>query len=89
MVDPPDGDPALQRRRFANNQAGYTMFTHEETKWEKYRDSKLKIISKLLMCMDKDVRTRVENQAGFNEAFERADLLAVLKLFAWAAGAGQ
>ena len=75
-----NGAPVNLVRRFANNQNGIAIFHHEEGRYEKFNLSKMRIISKLLSMMEKEVRIQAESQAGFNEAITTNNLLQVWNL---------
>lgn len=56
---------------------GWKLFERDYERWRLRKTSKLKVISKLLISMDREVRNRVEAANGFNAAYQRADLLAL------------
>lgn len=75
FIDGPDFRyPHAQNAISAN---GWKLFERDYERWRLRKTSKLKVISKLLISMERDVRNRVEAADGFNDAYRRADLLAL------------
>lgn len=83
LIPDPDHPGAMiegDERRYPNNQIGVTLFHKDEARFEELLQSKMKLISKLLMTMQDDVRAKVETWAGFRDARDRGDLLSVWRI---------
>ncbi len=62
------------------SQLGYKIFETDLKKFEKLKDEKMRLISKLLTCMEREVRDKVESQDGFRDACRRGDIIRVWQL---------
>ena len=76
VVRDEDGDIVfMEARRYPNNEAGQRMFEKDEKRWMKLRENKKKLISKLFMLMDRDIRDKVMTSEGYEEAYAAYDIL--------------
>ena len=79
-VDNPGSMVEGIERKYPNSAVGVSLFQKDETKYEEIMNSKLKLISKLLMHMEDDVRAKVETLQGFKAARNSADILTVWRI---------
>lgn len=73
-------DPNPQHRKYPNDQVGVRLFENDLKEYKALKASKMKIISKLLLHMEKDIRDKVEAQQGFANAYRDANLLALWQM---------
>lgn len=62
-------------RKYLNTSVGVALFNKDEARFEELQQSKMKLISKLLLSMEDDVRAKVETWQGFRKARDEADLV--------------
>jgi hypothetical protein len=67
-------------RFYPNNDAGRKRFEKDEQQWLKTRDNKKKLMSKLFLHMDKEIREKIQNAEGYNDAYEQFDLLRIWQM---------
>lgn len=84
MIEDPDNPngPMIEgdQARYANNQLGYARFQRDEKRFREIREAKMKVISKLLSSMERDIRDKVEAAQGFQQAIRTANLIEVWNL---------
>ena len=72
MVDPePVAGP---QRMFADNDRGDRLFEKYEKRYQKLMEGKKKLMSKLLMAMDKDVKDSLVTSPGYQAAYNQFDI---------------
>ena len=70
----------VQVRRYTDNERGYKIFEKDERRYNKLRNGRKKVLSKLLMSMDKEVKTKVMTSEGYQEAATAFDVLTIWNL---------
>ena len=66
----------VAQRRY-EGEAGMHQFEKDEKRWMKLRDNKKKLISKLFMLMEREVRDKVTTSEGYEQAYGNYDLLSL------------
>jgi hypothetical protein len=67
-------------RKYPATQLGQSKFDRDWRIWKAYRDGSLKVLSKLLSLMEREVRDKVESQPDFRAAMNAGDLFRVWEL---------
>ena len=65
------------QRRYPDGEAGQRAFEEDRKRWQRLRENKKRLISKLFLLMERDVRDKVVTSEGYERAYAAYDLLAL------------
>lgn len=67
-------------RMFPDNERGDRLFEQYERRYSALKEGKKKLISKLLMSMDKEVKNSLTTSPGYRDAYDHFDLLRIYNM---------
>jgi hypothetical protein len=65
-------DPELK-----GDDRGNKLFERYEKRYKEFKEGKKKLISKLLFCMDKEIKDSLRTSPGYQNAYDAFDLLTI------------
>ena len=70
----------LNEQQFADSSRGDKQYENYERRYKDLKEGKKKLISKLLMAMDKDVKDSLTTSEGYREMYDTFDILGIWNL---------
>jgi hypothetical protein len=77
VPDPDDQRRMIDQLQFPDNARGDIAFERYEKRYERRKEGKKRLMSKLLSCMDKDVKDSFVTSPGYQQMYDQFDILGI------------
>jgi hypothetical protein len=69
-----------KKRVYEDTEAGRRKFEEDKKRFKNLKEKKKQLMSKLFRCMDRDVRDKVTESPGYQEAYGKFDILKIWQI---------
>jgi hypothetical protein len=77
IPDPNNAGQFLDQAMYPDNARGDNAFERYEKRYDKWKEGKKKLMSKLLSCTDKDVKDSLTTSPGYQQMYDQFDILGI------------